>query len=114
MALLFTLSAQSDLPSPPVDAVLGVPIDKIEHTGAYAVLAALVTWAVAGGWRLVTWRSAVTAIVVASAFGYSDEFHQRFVPHRTYDLYDWAADTAGASLGAAGTWAWSILFRGRS
>jgi len=26
----------------------------------------------------------------------SDEFHQSFTPHRSVDVFDWMADTAGA------------------
>ena len=40
------------------------------------------------------------AIVVASAYGVTDEFHQLFVPGRACDPVDWMVDTAGAALGA--------------
>lgn len=107
MGFLFFLSAQSSLPELP-----GNPSDKLEHFGAYGVLGLLVVWAVAAGqWRSVTIRTVIIAVAISSAYGYSDEFHQRFVPNRMYDLMDWAADTAGAALAAALAWAWSILFR---
>jgi VanZ family protein len=109
MGVLFFLSAQSTLPELP-----GHPSDKLEHLAAYAVLGFLVVWALSSGrWRSVTLRTVVIAVVISSAYGYSDECHQLFVPNRSYDLWDWAADTTGAALAAVLVWAWSILFRGR-
>ena len=35
-------------------------------------------------------------ILLAAMYGVSDEFHQKFVPGRTPDVFDAAADTAGA------------------
>jgi VanZ family protein len=113
MSLLFFLSAQSTLPELPA-ALPWIPADKVEHFGAYGVLSLLLVWAVAAGqWSSISWRTVVIATVVSSAYGYSDEYHQIFVPNRSYDLMDWAADTAGAALAAALAWGWSILFRGR-
>lgn len=43
---------------------------------------------------------ALGAIVAASAYGVTDEFHQLFVPGRLCDPSDWLTDTLGASLGA--------------
>ena len=44
-------------------------------------------------------------VVCATAYGVSDEFHQTFVPGRTADVHDVAADAIGAALAAAGAWA---------
>jgi VanZ family protein len=109
MGFIFFLSAQSSLPELP-----GHPSDKLEHSSAYGILGLLVVWALADG-RIhnVTFRHVVIAVAISSAYGYSDEVHQLFVPNRTYDLLDWLADTTGASVAAVGTWAWGILLRGR-
>ncbi len=40
------------------------------------------------------------AVVIASAYGVTDEFHQRFVVMRTPDVYDWVLDTIAAFAGA--------------
>ncbi len=44
------------------------------------------------------------AIVLASMYGATDEFHQLFVDGRVCDPLDWLTDTLGAALGAALTW----------
>lgn len=44
-------------------------------------------------------RACIVAIVCASAYGVTDEFHQYFVPDRMCDPLDWLVDTIGASIG---------------
>ena len=41
------------------------------------------------------------AVVAASLYGASDEWHQAFVPLRSSDIHDWIGDTIGAAVGAA-------------
>jgi VanZ family protein len=41
----------------------------------------------------------------------SDEFHQRFVPGRDYEVLDMAADAMGSAAATGLLWAWSILKR---
>ncbi len=66
--------------------------DKLAHGGVFAVLAMLATRA-SDRWLF--------ALIAASLYGISDELHQRAVPGRTADLFDWLADTLGAALGAS-------------
>jgi len=42
--------------------------------------------------------------LIGIIYAYSDEFHQRFVPGRTYDLYDFLADCLGIILIQAILW----------
>jgi VanZ family protein len=74
--------------------------DKLLHAGAYAVLGSLLAAALRGT-RLGGGRAVVAAAVLASAYGASDEWHQAYVPGRTSDPADWAADTLGAIVGAS-------------
>jgi len=48
----------------------------------------------------------VFSILLATAYGLSDELHQLFVPGRYWDVYDLAADCIGSAVGAylAGKW----------
>ena len=107
MAALFIVSAQSSIPPPPRGFT-----DKHEHFLAYGILGALAVRAFAKGtWRGVTLATALSAILLASAYGVSDEFHQRFVPGRDYEVLDMVADALGSTLAAGLLWAWSIIRR---
>ena len=48
--------------------------------------------------ELVSKMSLYLTQVVTILYGFSDEFHQLFVPGRTADMYDMAADAVGGFL----------------
>ena len=106
MAMLFGLSSLSTLPTPPG----GFSFYDI-HVAAYAGLGALTARATAKGVRNVSWRAVLLAIVIATLYGVSDEYHQRFVPGRSFDVLDMVADTIGSVIGASALGAWSIIRR---
>ena len=105
MAIIFAFSASPN----PMPAVTAVVWDKLLHATEYAGLAVLCARALAAegvsGPRLV-----VTAALLASAYGASDEYHQSFVPNRESDAADWLADTCGAVVGSTGFLAGASLF----
>ena len=104
MALIFGLSSISQTP------VLVGGVDKDLHAVLYSGLSALLVRALAGGWhRRLTVGTVVAAIVMAAAYGVSDEFHQSFVPMRSVEVMDVVADTVGAALAAFGLYAWDII-----
>jgi len=74
--------------------------DKLLHAAAYAVLGALVGAAITAS-QLAPPRAIALAALLAAAYGATDEWHQRYVPGRTADPADLAADAAGAIAGAA-------------
>lgn len=73
------------------------------HLSEYAVFGVLLWWAFGGARG--GWKPVVAAIVVASLYGISDEWHQSFVPGRTPDPLDWATDTAAAAVAVLACWA---------
>lgn len=94
MAMIFILSSSS-LPS------FRIPIshlDKIAHLSVYGVLGFLLGRAAQWSWGWSWKRAALFAVAVASIYGITDEWHQSFVPHRSVEVADWAADTIGALL----------------
>jgi VanZ family protein len=97
MGLIFYVSSLPDpgrLPS-------GVS-DKSAHFWTYAALGALWLRALARGLADgVTRPRFVVATLATALYGASDEVHQMFVPGRSPELMDVAADTAGGLLGAA-------------
>jgi VanZ family protein len=106
MAMIFTLSSLSTLPSPPE----GFSFYDV-HIIAYAGLAIVTVRALARGFADIRWSAVAGAIVISTLYGFSDEYHQRFVPGRTFDYLDLAADAVGSAAGAAGAGAWSIIRR---
>ena len=92
MAALYYLSDQPSLPAPE----LFPHQDKFIHATAYAILAALLLLSMPLRTPGFTRRQALTATLLASLYGLSDEFHQSFVPGRDADAFDWLADTSGA------------------
>ena len=72
--------------------------DKIAHFGFYGV----------AGFLFVLWRreigtgaamAVVWAAIFAALLGAVDEYHQQWIPGRSMDLLDWAADFGGGTAG---------------
>ena len=95
---IFLLSAMSAPPQIVPEFTLK---DKIAHWTLFCVFGWLIALALRRGHNLSLPKTVVLAILLGSAYGATDEFHQRFVPHRTCDVMDWLADTLGASAAAA-------------
>jgi VanZ family protein len=95
-ALIFFASSRERVASPGLTEV----DDKFGHFAVYGLLGTLVCRL--GSDR----RSAVWSLLVVSAYGASDEWHQSFVPGRSTELSDWIADTAGAALAIGLYWGW--------
>jgi VanZ family protein len=107
MAMLFWCSSLSTIPSPP-----GALSYYHIHIAAYAGLAILTARALARGrMQRVTAYVVIGAIAISSLYGVTDEYHQLFVPGRTFDVRDIFADTLGAAAGASAVKAWSIIKR---
>ena len=95
MALVFSVSSISNL-----GRAARVP-DWISHPIEYAVGAWLLGQALAGGRPGPLTRStALTATLLATAYGVTDEYHQSFVPGRTSDFADVVKDLGGAAAGS--------------
>ena len=104
MAGVFYLSAQS---SPPVPS--RVP-DKLLHAIEYSGLSLLVYRALAGGLLIrFNARIVVLTMAITVAYGATDEAHQWFVPLRTADVRDLAADAIGAAIGLLAVYTWHII-----
>jgi VanZ family protein len=54
----------------------------------------------AARWSRVTVLRAAAAVVLSTLYGVSDEWHQSFVPGRSPDVLDVAADAVGSTIGA--------------
>lgn len=73
--------------------------DKVLHFGAYFVMAIF-------GWRafrhtgIKKLNLALLCVLFCSLYGVSDEWHQSLVPGRTASVWDWLADSLGATMAA--------------
>ena len=72
--------------------------DKVAHFGFYGV----------AGFLFVLWRrelgagaaaAVIWAAIFAALLGAIDEFHQQWIPGRSMEFLDWAADFAGGMAG---------------
>jgi VanZ family protein len=84
----------SDLPPLPGDW-----FDKLAHGGLYLGLGGLVARVgVVEGWGRRGFLVAWCVILVAGGL---DELHQRLVPARSAEFFDWVSDVAGSGVGLA-------------
>ena len=95
MILIFTLSAQPDLPSVPWFPWFP-HLDKVIHIAFYAILSALFR----GSMALNQPNAIAIATGLTTAYGLTDEIHQSFVPGRVADVWDLGADALGGLIGA--------------
>jgi len=98
---LFTLTSWPS--PPPVPLVSGIPnFDKLVHFTLYAVQAWLLYRAV--GWQgrsRFSLARALAIVGVMAVWGVADETHQTWIPGRSMEGGDVAADVVGAAAGAA-------------
>jgi VanZ family protein len=96
MAVVFFVSSLSHL------GRAGRMPDWISHPIEYGVGTTLVCRALEGGRRRpLSLSTALAAILLTTAYGVTDEYHQSFVPGRTSDPRDVAKDFAGAAMACA-------------
>lgn len=84
-------------------------LDKLVHFAEYAGLGLLVGRALTG-YGVERRRALWTGVALGTVYGLSDEIHQRFTPHRSFEISDLVADFLGSSAGA---WVWFRLSRGK-
>jgi VanZ family protein len=101
-ALIFVISSLPKITPPP----LGLRFeDKVYHFLEYSVFSFLLFLAFFKAETNFFRRNVfLLSSLIGIAFAFSDEFHQRFVPGRSYDLFDFLADCLGVVLIQAVLW----------
>lgn len=90
----------SDVPS--VNWLDKIYFDKWVHIGVFGLLVTLFCWPFyqSGYSNQQRLQFFIKIAIAASIWGIATEFIQKFfVPGRDFDIYDWIADTVGASIG---------------
>ena len=97
VAIIFIVSSIPRLSGEEFGMPLGA--DKVAHFIEYAILGFLMY----RGERGARWRMGVPAWALVIAVGFAiamvDEYHQRYVPGRDSNVFDWATDAAGVAVG---------------
>ncbi len=79
--------------------------DVCFHGSVYALLGFFLARALRKAYsRAGFWKFVLAVTVCGVAYGVTDEFHQRFVPGRSTDLFDVSVDGIGTFIG-------SVLYR---
>ena len=89
--------ALSSVPRPPILGDWEIN-DKYKHALLFGAFAATLWRALSQTRFSGTALLAPLTVLFTSLYGATDEFHQLFVPGRSSDWRDWAADTVGAIL----------------
>lgn len=97
-AVILTLTSLPASEFAPAGAFAFSGADKLVHAVLYAILGALVARAAGAA---ASRRTLGALLVGVAAFAAVDEWHQRFIPGRSADARDFAADLAGAVAGFA-------------
>jgi VanZ family protein len=95
--LIFILSS---IPGRRMPNLAVLSYDKVLHAMVYGVLGGLCLAAAKKTFAIGAVGLVAIAVAAASFYGLTDEFHQVFVPGRSADLRDAAADAMGALVGA--------------
>jgi VanZ family protein len=91
--LIYWLSDQPWLPAPE----LFDNQDKFHHFIAYFIMGIL-AWRNFRHYLNKTVSILLLSLIFSSFYGVTDEWHQSFVVGRNSDIFDWLADTIGATL----------------
>ncbi len=99
--LIFLLSSISTLPYV-IPSFFG--FDKLAHFSEYYFFGCLICrWLTSGKGRSADRHSIALTIAIGTCYGFSDEWHQSFVPGRDATLWDVLFDALGV-VGAAFTY----------
>jgi hypothetical protein len=80
VAWAFVIFALSSIPGAAFPGWKLFSYDKLLHAGVYAVFGALCFMAIPRRWSQKTSVLVVIAAAMATVYGFTDEFHQIFVP----------------------------------
>jgi VanZ family protein len=97
MAVIFVVSS---IPKSSIPKVKIFEFDKIFHMAEFLILAVLLSRAIGASFSNISFmKTAILAIIVSAFYAVFDEWHQKFIPGRVPDIFDFIVDFIGASIG---------------
>jgi VanZ family protein len=109
MTAIFIASSQTKAAVPQFGSY-DLPVKKLAHVIVYGLLGIAYLHGLVGG-RRPTLRQGIGAVLMAAAYGATDEFHQSFVAGRGAGPADVGIDALGAMAGLAIQWLLGRLTR---
>ncbi len=98
MALIYY---SSSIPGENIPKIEIPNIDKVFHFVGYFILGVLLTRAFVNTCDKANFKLVLLlSVLIASIYGVLDEFHQRFVPGRSPEIFDIFSDIIGSLLGS--------------
>ena len=103
VVLILICLPADDIPDPPgwFEWMKLIRIDKLVHSGIFALLSFLFIWPIAksGITAKEKWNYILRISLAVCIWGLTTELIQKFfIPTRQFDLVDWAADSIGALI----------------
>lgn len=97
---LLIIFIQSSFPAIELPKVELISADKIVHMGVFALLTMLCYISLIHIQKpnMFSEKPLLWSFIICTVYGASDEIHQYFVPNRSSELQDWAADVLGVIL----------------
>lgn len=87
--------------------------DKLGHFAAYGLLVLMLNICFRFQTLGQRWCRIYLGSAIVTSFAVTEEISQYFIPSRTFDLYDLAADAAGIALFTGLTWLYATYSRKR-
>jgi VanZ family protein len=95
-----TIFIQSSFPSVSLPDVEYISVDKVIHMGVFGLLTALCYISLVHLRRENIFSDSPLkwSLIFGILYGASDEIHQFYVPNRSAEVHDWAADVLGVII----------------
>lgn len=85
--------------------------DKLGHFAAYGLLVLMLNLCFRFETLGQNWCRIYLGSAIVTSFAVAEEISQYFIPSRTFDLYDLAADAAGIALFTVLSWLCALYYR---
>jgi VanZ family protein len=100
IAFLLAIFIQSSFPAIELPKSEMISVDKIAHMGVFGLLTFLCYVSIIHLQKpnIFTDKPLAWSAIISILYGASDEIHQSFVPNRSSEVQDWAADVLGVII----------------